>query len=32
MVMEENAMDYVFSKAKVVEKTVPFEELMAQQM
>ncbi len=32
MVMEENAMDYVFGKAKVVEKAVPFEELMAQQL
>lgn len=32
MLMEENAMDYVFSKAKVVEKVMPFDELMAQQM
>lgn len=32
MLMEENAMDYVFGKAKVVEKEVPFDELMAQQM
>ncbi len=32
MLMEENAMDYVFSKAKVIEKEVPFDELMAQQM
>ena len=32
MLMEENAMDYVFSKAKVTEKEVPFDELMAQPM
>ena len=32
MLMEENAMDYVFGKAKVTEKEVPFDELMAQQM
>lgn len=32
MIMEENAMDYVFGKAKVTDKAVPFEELMAQQL
>ncbi len=32
MVTEENAVNYVFSKAKVVEKEVPFDELMAQQL
>ena len=32
MLMEENAVDYVFSKAKVVEKEMSFDELMAQQM
>ncbi len=32
MLMEENAMNYVFGKAKVTEKEVPFDELMAQQM
>ena len=30
MIMEENAVDYVFGKAKVTEKAVPFEELMNQ--
>ena len=30
MIMEENAVDYVFGKAKVTDKAVPFEELMNQ--
>lgn len=32
MLMEENAVDYVFGKAKVVEKEMSFDDLMAQQM
>jgi len=31
LVLEESVIDFVFSKAKVIEKTMPFEELMAQQ-
>ncbi len=30
ILMEENAVDYIFSKAKVTEKALPFEEVMAQ--
>ena len=32
ILMEENAVEYIYSKAKVTEKNVPFEELMAQPM
>jgi len=31
LVLEESVIDFVFSKAKAIEKTMPFEELMAQQ-
>ena len=30
ILMEENAVEYIYTKAKVTEKVMPFEEVMAQ--